>query len=80
MLISCMFTFQLICAFVFAFPKSRFSHDLTVHKCLLATRNCDLYLDKTFVSVKKMKLKDPIWNFLEIIKDKICNTIVARGL
>ena len=61
MLISCMNTMQLICAFVFTFPKAGFN-DATVHKYLLATRK-DLYLDKFFVSVKKMKLKDPIWIF-----------------
>ena len=31
--ISCMVTAELICAFVFAYAKSRFSHDMT-HKVL----------------------------------------------
>ena len=42
-----------------------------LHKYLLATRNCDLYLDENFgLCIKnKMKLKDPIWKFLEITEN-----------
>ena len=33
-LISCPLTMQLICAFVFAYAKSRFSHDPTHYNCV----------------------------------------------
>ena len=43
-LVSCAVTAQLICAFVFAYAKSRFSHDMTelfqtesMEKCFLMT-------------------------------------------
>ena len=44
-LISCPVTMQLICAFVFAYAKSRFSHD-TAHICTCYNShlNCDLNL------------------------------------
>ena len=51
-LISCVVTTQLICAFVFAYAKSRFCHDVKYLKCCRNQENYTEYILKSLTNLQ----------------------------